>query len=377
MANSLFSKDLLCKRTRHTVTDRSDEPQQSLYSKKRFTVDCTKKQHKWSSLYGELADTTHDGKVKTLLAKAHTPKGCRNVQTELMQSSPDLMEALVLTVACNIPQLMTHKYANYLCQTLFQQASCPQRLHLLNYMRRLMPMLAKDTHGTHSMQALVSVMSLPEEEAVLQEELGPHIVELSRHPTATHVVQKMLVYLTDTSFIVARVTEHCLDLATEQTGLNVIKRCLSLDCTLKSGLIKALEDNCVLLCQDPFGNYVIQHLLDCVGATPRLCGLFREKIMALSTQKFSSNVVEKVLLSADAPTVATLLSELAQPHRLTALLQSLYGCFVLRSAARVADSSFQNLLSEQTKQAQMEPNVRLGGRWAAILEEMRPRGAPS
>mmetsp|Transcript_19891 Transcript_19891/g.36699 ORF Transcript_19891/g.36699 Transcript_19891/m.36699 type:complete len:379 (+) Transcript_19891:1639-2775(+) len=372
MSDSLFSRDLFRKRTRHTVTERDDEPQPLPTVKKRFTVDSTKKPTKWSPVYGQPVESVHDKKVEALLARAHTHKGSRTVQTELVSCSPDFMETLVLTVASNVIQLMTHKYANYLCQTLFQQISCPQRLLLLSYMRNLMVMIAKDTHGTHSLQALVAVVSLPEEEAIIQEELGPHIVDLSKHPAGTHVVQKMLVYLTNKDFILARVVDNCLELATDQTGLSVIKRCLTLDCTLKGSLISTLEANCVLLCQDPFGNYAIQHLLDCVGASPRFYSFFKEKIMALSMQKFASNVVEKALLSANSATARALLSELAHPQRLAALLQSLYGCFVLRSAAKIGYAEFRQALEEQIKLAQEQVTSRkLASRWTSILAALK------
>lgn len=368
MSDSLFSRDLLRKRTRHTVTERDEEPQLPSSAKKRLTLDDTKKQLKWSSTLGQRVDTIYDTKVEALLARAHTHKGCRSVQTEMTSASPDFIEALVLTVASNIPQLMTHKYANYLCQTLFQLVTCPQRLFLLSGMRQLIAMISKDAHGTHSLQALVTVMSLPEEEAVLEQELGPHIVELSRHPSATHVVQKMLVYLSHKEFIIAKVIAHCLELATDQTGLSIIKRCLALDCPMKAELVRTLEDNCVLLSQDPFGNYAIQHLLDCCGASPRFYTYFKEKVMALSMQKFASNVVEKVLLASDAATAQILLTEIAQPQRIAALLQSLYGCFVLKSAAKIANRELRQLIEAQIKLAQEQSSARkLSSRWASIL----------
>ena len=49
------------------------------------------------------------------------------------------------------------------------------------------------------------------------------------------------------------------------------------------------------LVQDPFGNYVVQYVLDLgeVEYTDALVRRFLEHVSDLSVQKFSSNVIEK------------------------------------------------------------------------------------
>lgn len=50
------------------------------------------------------------------------------------------------------------------------------------------------------------------------------------------------------------------------------------------------------LVQDPFGNYVVQYVLDLgdINYTDTLVRCFLEHVCDLSVQKFSSNVIEKV-----------------------------------------------------------------------------------
>lgn len=58
-----------------------------------------------------------------------------------------------------------------------------------------------------------------------------------------------------------------------------------------------IQKNCLEIIQNPFGNYIIQHILEEWG--PEVCKdvtkLIHQNIISLSMQKFSSNVVEKCI----------------------------------------------------------------------------------
>lgn len=55
--------------------------------------------------------------------------------------------------------------------------------------------------------------------------------------------------------------------------------------------------NCLEIIQNPFGNYIIQYILDEWGFTQckDVVNIINANITSLSMQKFSSNVVEKCL----------------------------------------------------------------------------------
>lgn len=61
-------------------------------------------------------------------------------------------------------------------------------------------------------------------------------------------------------------------------------------------LVNVITQNALPLVQDPFGNYVVQYVLELGDAkySDNLIRRFIEPVRELSVQKFSSNVIEKV-----------------------------------------------------------------------------------
>ena len=69
------------------------------------------------------------------------------------------------------------------------------------------------------------------------------------------------------------------------------------DLTIRSKILLVIQKNCLEIIQNPFGNYIIQHILEEWG--PQICQdvtkVIHQNIISLSMQKFSSNVVEKCM----------------------------------------------------------------------------------
>ena len=67
-------------------------------------------------------------------------------------------------------------------------------------------------------------------------------------------------------------------------------------------LVRQISKNALALVRDQFGNYVVQYVLDLDFSIVRveLIQEFSGHIASLSTQKFSSNVIEKVRSDVEA-----------------------------------------------------------------------------
>lgn len=157
--------------------------------------------------------------------------------------------------------------------------------------------------------------------------LKPNVVTLIKDLNGNHVIQKCLHRLSaeHKQFIYNAVSEHCIQVATHRHGCCVLQRCIdyaseaqkvknhyrktgccacnvqTFTCYfLQDQLVKVITWHALPLVQDPFGNYVVQYVLDLgdIHYTDTLVRCFLEHVCDLSVQKFSSNVIEKVHTSS-------------------------------------------------------------------------------
>jgi hypothetical protein len=103
--------------------------------------------------------------------------------------------------------------------------------------------------------------------------------------------------------------------------------------------------------QDPFGNYVVQYILDLNDAsfTNPLCLNFSGQVAPLSKQKFSSNVIEKCIRCADMNTKRVLIEELMESDELEKLMRDSYGNYVIQTALEFAPPDLCVVLIESMR----------------------------
>ena len=130
-------------------------------------------------------------------------------------------------------------------------------------------------------------------------------------------------------------------------GCCVLQRCIDhASGDQKAWLIRQISDNAYQLVQDPFGNYVVQYILDLNEPifTEPLVAMFQGKVGQLSKQKFSSNVIEKCLRCAQEPSKDMLIEEMLNPNELDRLLRDSFANYVIQTALDYANPVMKNRL---------------------------------
>lgn len=128
---------------------------------------------------------------------------------------------------------------------------------------------------------------------------------------------------------------HCIELAKDRQGCCVLQTCLThSDDEQKKKLMNEISSYSLLLSNDPYGNYVIQFILDLNDqrTTATVLNQLKGHYEHLSMQKFSSNVVEKCLKHVGENNCAQIIEELMISPRLRQILQDKYGNYVMQSA---------------------------------------------
>lgn len=127
---------------------------------------------------------------------------------------------------------------------------------------------------------------------------------------------------------------------THRHGCCVLQRCIDhASGNQKARLISQITANAFSLVQDPFGNYVLQYIVDLAepAFTDPLCYSFQGSIPALSKQKFSSNVMEKCLRGAQPSVTKMMIEEMLNANELEKMLSDCYANYVVQTALEYAD----------------------------------------
>lgn len=205
-------------------------------------------------------------------------------------------------------------FGNYLCQKLLEHCDDHRRLKIVQTVANDLVNISLNMHGTRAVQKLIEFLTTPEQIQIATAALNMNAVTLIKDLNGNHVIQKCLNRLgsSESQFIFDAVSRHCVEVATHRHGCCVLQRCIDhASDKQKVQVIAEINNNAQLLVQvfdkdtirfrelivqDPFGNYVIQYVLDLGDAkfSDALIRRFVGNVCLFSVQKFSSNVIEKV-----------------------------------------------------------------------------------
>ena len=140
-----------------------------------------------------------------------------------------------------------------------------------------------------------------------------------------------------------------MSVGTHRHGCCVLQRCIDhATGHQKAKLISQITNSAFHLVQDPFGNYVLQYIVDLQEScfTDPLCYTFQGQIPQLSKQKFSSNVIEKCLRGAKSKVTQMMIEEMLNANELEKMLRDSYANYVVQTALDFADPETKGRLVE-------------------------------
>ncbi|KAI1388296.1 ARM repeat-containing protein [Hypoxylon trugodes] len=286
------------------------------------------------SRYANLSLDQVGGNIYELCRDQH---GCRYLQKQLESRDPEQVHKIWSETNPHVVELMTDPFGNYLCQKLLEYCNDEERTVLIQNASQDMVRIALNTHGTRALQKMIEFVSTPVHIQLIIEALQYRVVELIQDLNGNHVIQKCLNKLSaqDAQFIFNAVGNNCIEVGTHRHGCCVLQRCIDhATGEQKLWLVTKITENATRLVQDPFGNYVVQYIIDLNETvfTEPLIQQFRGKIGQLSRHKFSSNVMEKCLRCGGDESKDMMVSELLVPGEMERLLRDNFGNYVVQTA---------------------------------------------
>ena len=201
---------------------------------------------------------------------------------------------------------------------------------------------------------MIEFVNTTEQVQTIVAALSERVVDLVQDLNGNHVIQKCLNRLgaEKSQFIYDAVGQYCVIVGTHRHGCCVLQRCIDHATGFqRAQLIARITSNAFALVQDPFGNYVVQYILDLDEAqfTKPLCLSFSGNIPALSKQKFSSNVIEKCLRTADIEAKRMMIDEMLKGNELEKMLRDSFANYVVQTAMDYADPETKTRITESIR----------------------------
>lgn len=291
---------------------------------------------------------TFRGQIYELCKDQH---GCRFLQKKLEERNPEQVHMIWLETSLHVIELMTDPFGNYLCQKLLEFCNDDERTVLIQNASQDMVRIALNQHGTRALQKMIEFVSTPQQVGIIIEALNSDVVHLIQDLNGNHVIQKCLNKLSaaDAEFIFDAVGKNCVEVGTHRHGCCVLQRCIDhASGDQKLRLIRQITGHSRLLIQDPFGNYVIQYIIDLnepCFTEPVVQG-FRGSICQLSRHKFSSNVVEKCLRCCQPQSKDLIIEELLVHQEMERLIRDPFANYVIQTALDFATPHQKHRLIE-------------------------------
>ena len=270
-----------------------------------------------------------------------THKGSRIFQNYLKNTHCDLLHQIFLEINPHLNDLLIDPYANYFCRKFFTFLNQKDRIDFLSKIQNSLLELSSNSIGTFPVQGIIEHIGSKNEKNIIINIIKDHIPELSINPYSCHVIEKVISCFEEEyiPFIYDYVIENFLFLSYNANGICLIRRIVSFTHKKKlhEFIKKIVENNSKELIVHPYGNYVIQELVESwdLFEVKQSLLLYKNKLTFLSMEKYSSNVMEKYIEKSDE-ILTEYIDEIIRFGKLYEIMKNNYGNFVIQKALKIS-----------------------------------------
>ena len=274
--------------------------------------------------------------------------GSRLIQHHLSAPSPDTLSLITEDAMPHLLALSTDVFGNYIVQKIIQTSeSLPEPV--TEFLTENVIPLCHDQYGCRVVQASFCHNRILHVVASELHSKGK-MKEMLTHVNGNHVVQKVVQIAGPHSYNLAGILQGNVEvLSKDQYGCRFVQR------MIEGGWGEHMEWDVKSCINHQYGNYIIQHLLvygTAISKNKVFSTLVRLGIVSLCRQKYSSNVVEKLLVNGSPSHVGYVVQTLSSFEFdgvpvCVKLVQDPFGNYVVRKATEVAGGEhIQQLLKE-------------------------------
>ena len=307
-----------------------------------------------------------------------THKGSRIFQNYLKNTHCDILHQIFTEINPYLNELLIDPYANYFCKKFFTFINQKDRIEFLKTIKDSLIKLSSNNIGTFPIQGIIEHIGSKLEKDIIVDIIKNHIPELSTNPYSCHVIEKILSCFEEKyiTFIYDYISENLLFLSYNSSGICLVKKIVSFTHKIKfhEQIKKIVEENSMELIIHPYGNYVIQQLIESwdLNEVKQSLLLYKNKFTSLSMEKYSSNVMEKYIEKSD-DILNEYIDEIILNGKIFEIMKNNYGNFVIQKALKLSSGeNKKKLVIGVSKNIYMLNDNKLIMKWKdLILNELK------
>ncbi|KAK3120760.1 hypothetical protein QOZ80_9AG0693310 [Eleusine coracana subsp. coracana] len=292
------------------------------------------------------------GKIAGLCAD---PDGSRVIQHALETATVGEIIMVYEEVTPYARMLTIDVFGNYAIQKLLEHGpEFYKKKFISNLTGHVLP-LSLHMYGCRVIQKAFEVAD-PDLKVQMANEFCGKVLKCARDQYANHVLQKCMecVPAQHIQFIFRSFCRKAKALSITPCGCRVIQKVLSFcnNPEIYHTIVSEIVEAIVKLALDPFGNYVVQHVVEHGGPSERsmIVKKFDGRVVSMSYHKYASNVIEKCLVFGSLEDRQQMTTEIlnAGQHfdHLPGMMCHLYANFVIQKMVTAADEGQLGLLVE-------------------------------
>ena len=261
--------------------------------------------------------------------------------------SDEIIHLLYLEICPNLEEFITDPYANYFCKRFFSFLNQKDRIDFLKRIEKSIVKYSCDSIGTYPIQTIIESLISKLEKNIIISSIKDHIEVLIYDPFGCHVLEKILTFIEEEniSFIYLYIFDNFLKLAYNSNGICTIKKLLVLtqEHYLHNKIKTIIINNSYDLIQHPYGNFVIQGIVESWEDYRDIINLYKNKFFELSMEKYASNVIER-FIEKDEEILNEYIDEIVKTDRTYEVMKSSYGNYVIQKALKISNGEHRKKL---------------------------------
>ena len=307
-----------------------------------------------------------------------THKGSRIFQNYLKNTHSDILHQILLEIKNKLPELLKDNYANYFCKKFFDNLNQKDRIEYLTTIKKDLNTLAIDPTATYPIQGIIEKLGSKAEKKIIYLGIKDSIAYFCYNIYGTHILVKILSYFEDEFIkeIIDYAYNNFIELSYHIHGICIVKKLLLMTHKkdLHKNLKKKIIDNALNLIIHQYGNYVIQVIVENWDddELEDIINLYKNKYLYLSKQKYSSNVIERII-EKNEKNLNFYIDEICNDNKLSEVMQNNYGNYVIQKAVKLSNNQYkERLIKEIMKNIYKLEDKKIINKWKMIISLPKP-----